>query len=510
MADLLALSSQWGARKEDRTALAPLLPFPAVLEDSWLRRGIQRDAFLRELLQGLHQRRLIPLLAMLPRGWRLAPAALPEKLRGLGSLLEEGLVSPTLLAALADDLQHLLPAGDPDSASGTTALSRWTARQVVNPEDGSRQALPQSLQQWQELAHQPAPEPTPWPPAKAGSMAAPNLRSLGAGLTWHNQGLTPLQPAHCRQANRLLAQVFNALGANRLPDAARGATAAAVEPFQFEGVVSTAALMALLRSRGWSARARVRSSVASFGLGASTVSEDGTWHQIPLALPYRTGLLRHDLEIESLLPHCCLELELQPPEAAEPVLLQYYQGTEGLNGWAAMNDLDRPWQNDRGNGTVAYPGPAFEAEHLDLALDLCDLMAAVHNSTAAAGQLRFGGYGALGFCIDSTALLEQALTGRSTLFPLTLGGIWRERLALQLERLLDTGLSTASTSHGDEAVERYRDALQRLPQDLSLQGEAALRAEARLIRSLPTHSPFVCVRALNGEAAAETSLSDPL
>ncbi len=503
MADLLALSCQWGAREEDRTALAPLLPFPAVLEDSWLRRGIQRDAFLRELLQGLHQRRLIPLLAMLPRGWRLAPAALPEKLRGLGSLLEEGLVSPTLLAALADDLQHLLPAGDPDNASGTTALSRWTARHVVNPEDGSRQALPQSLQQWQELAKQSAQEPTPWPPTKAGSTSAANLGSLGAGLTWHNQGLTHLQPAHCRQANRLLAQVFNALGANRLP-------AAAVEPFQFEAVASTAALMALLRRRGWSARARVRSSVASFGLGASTAAGDGTWHQIPLALPYRTGLLRHGLEIESLLPHCCLELELQPPEAAEPVLLQYYQGSEGLNGWAAMNDLDRPWQNDRGNGTVAYPGPAFEAEHLDLALDLCDLMAAVHNSTAAAGQLRFGGYGALGFCIDSTALLEQALTGRSSLFPLTLGGIWRERLAQQLERLLNTGLSMANTNHGDEAVERYRDALQRLPQDLSLHGEAALRAEARLIRSLPTHSPFVCVRALNGEAAAETSLSDPL
>ena len=503
MVDLLALSSQWGAREEDRTALAPLLPFPAVLEDSWLRRGIQRDAFLRELLQGLHQRRLIPLLAMLPRGWRLAPAALPEKLRGLGSLLEEGLVSPTLLAALADDLQHLLPMSDPDNASGTTALSRWTARHVVNPENGSRQALPQSLQQWQELARQSAPEPTPWPPAKARSTSAANLRSIGAGLTWHNQGLTHLQPAHCRQANRLLAQVFNALGANRLP-------AAAVGPFQFEGVASTAALMALLRGRGWSARARVRSSVASFGLGASTVSEDGTWHQIPLALPYRTGLLRHGLEIESLLPHCCLELELQPPEAAEPVLLQYYQGTEGLNGWAAMNDLDRPWQNDRGNGTVAYPGPAFEAEHLDLALDLCDLMAAVHNSAAAAGQLRFGGYGALGFCIDSTALLEQALTGRSTLFPLTLGGIWRERLVEQLERLLFHGLRMASTSHGIEAVERYRQALEHLPDDLSLHGDAALRAEARLIRSLPRHSPFTCVRALNGEGAAEAPLSDLL
>ena len=505
MPEHLALSNRWGERDEDRTTLAPLVPLSAVLEASWLRRGIKREAFLGELLQGLQHRRLVPLLAMLPREWRLAPAVLPEQMRGLAALLEEGLINPTLLAALADDLQHLLPAVDPDNASGTTALSRWTARHVVIPENGSRQTLPQSLQEWQELALHPAPEPAALPPTRAGSTGATDLRNLGAGVTWHNHGLEHLQNAGCRWANRLLAQVFNALGANRLPP-----SAAAAEPFRFEGVESTAALMTLLRSRGWWARARVRSSIASFGLGASTAGDDGIWLQIPLAVPYRTGLLRHGLEIESLLPHCSLELELQPPDGAECVLLQFHQSTEGLNGWAAMNDLDRPWQNDRHNGTVAYPGEPLEADQLDLTLDLCDLMAAVHNSTAAAGQLRFGGYGALGFCIDSTALLELAVTGRSTLFPLTLGGIWRERLVEQLERLLFHGLRMASTSHGIEAVERYRQALEHLPDDLSLHGDAALRAEARLIRSLPRHSPFTCVRALNGEGAAEAPLSDLL
>jgi hypothetical protein len=40
-------------------------------------------------------------------------------------------------------------------------------------------------------------------------------------------------------------------------------------------------------------------------------------------------------------------------------------------------------------------------------------------------KLHLGGYGAIGFCIDSTALLEQALTGSTNMFPLTLGGLWR-------------------------------------------------------------------------------------
>lgn len=508
MPDPLALSNRWGERDEDRTTLAPLVPLSAVLEASWLRRGIKRETFLGELLLGLHQRRLVPLLAMLPKEWRLAPAALPEQMRGLASLLEGGLINPTLLAALADDLQHLLPAiktNTETDAGPADALRRWTARSLISPESGSAQPLPQSLQAWQQLALQQVPKPAALPPTRAGSTPTPDLRSLGAGVTWHNHGLEHLQNAGCRRANRLLAQVFNALGANRLPP-----TAAAAEPFRFEGVETTASLMTLLRSRGWCARARVRSSIASFGLGASTAGENGIWLQIPLAVPYRTGLLRHGLEIESLLPHCSLELELQPPDGAECVLLQFHQGTEGLNGWAAMNDLDRPWQNDRHNGTVAYPGEPLEADRLNLTLDLCDLMAAVHNSTAATGQLRFGGYGALGFCIDSTALLELAVTGRSHLFPLTLGGIWRERLVEQLERLLVHGLCMTSTSHGAEAVERYRHALEHLPDDLSLHGDGALRAEARLIRSLPRHSPFACVRALNGEGAAEAPFSDPL
>ena len=108
--------------------------------------------------------------------------------------------------------------------------------------------------------------------------------------------------------------------------------------------------------------------------------------QVPLAVPYRTGLLDHGEELEALLPHCSLELELTPPDAPAPTLLQYYQGTEGFNGWAAMNDLHRPWQNDRTNGSVAYPGEPIEAAQLDLALDLCDLMAAVHNSAATQGE----------------------------------------------------------------------------------------------------------------------------
>lgn len=490
--DPLALSPAWGNTPGDQVDIAPLRGLDAVLEASWLRRGINRDRFLAELLADLHQSRLVPLLAMLPRRWRLSAAALPDHLRSLGELLEGGFVSPLVLAALADDLQHLFPVQNVATATAATAdaLARWTATTVRPGPGATAQPLPQSLQAWREQAGRRQIE-QPQDPANGG------LRQLGAGLVWHNHGLHHRQSAASRWGNTLLAQVFNALGANHLPPGITG-TSTNATPFLFEGVSTSAQLIALLSARGWCCRARVRASVASFGLGAScpnTEASAKSWWQVPLAVPYRTGLLDQGEELEALLPHCSLELELTPPGDEAPTLLQYYQGTEGFNGWAAMNDLHRPWQNDRQNGSVAYPGEPIEAAQLGLALDLCDLMAAVHNTAAVNGQLRTGGYGALGFCIDSTALLEQALRGHCHLFPLTLGGIWRERLRHHLEQLLCQGLRVSD----ETSVERYRQALDTLPSDLNLHGSACADAWERLKASQPDHSPFLLVRQLNGE-----------
>ena len=68
--DPLRLSATWGQSAKDGTGLAPLISLDAALEQSSLRRGISRDAFLRELLSDLDHQRLIPLLLMLPRRWR--------------------------------------------------------------------------------------------------------------------------------------------------------------------------------------------------------------------------------------------------------------------------------------------------------------------------------------------------------------------------------------------------------------------------------------------------------
>ena len=485
--DQLRLSSAWGRSADDGTGLAPLIALDQALEQSSLRHGISREAFLRELLSDLHHQRLMPLLLMLPRRWRGRQASLPEHLRGLGSLLENTLVSPLLLATLADDLQHMLPAVS--KPSGLSALERWCQRQISISAERTV-ALPQTLEAlWSMTAT--AAEPVPAAPQKPSSTLA-KISAMGGVLTWSNHGLPNVQGDPERLRNRLLAQILNALGSNRLETPASGC-----EPFRFEGVSSGRKLLELLNHQGWQSRARIRTSVASFGLGASTHTGD-QWMQIPLAVPYRTGLLDGSgTEIQALMPHASLELELQPPDSS-PVLLQYYQGVEGLNGWAALNELHRPWQNDRSNGTVAYLGNELRGEQLGETLDFCELMGAVHNSEAKFSHLHMGGYGALGFCIDSTALLEQAITGQTHLYPLTLGDHWRQRLDRQLQQQLASGLKAT-----DDSVSRYRHSLDQLPQDLCHDRGSRNEAYRRLTASQPRHSPFTLVRALNGEFSAE-------
>ena len=485
--DPLALSASWGNQRGDQSDIAPLRCLENALEHSSLRRGIPREQFLRELLQDLNHRQLIPLLWMLPRGWRQRSAQVPERLRGLAALIEEGLLSPVLLAALADDLQHLIPAPAETQAN---ALSRWRSV-TISLNSGAEIQLPESIATARQQARPTGLEQQALPSTWETGLKE-KLGSLGSGLVWRNEGLDMLQTPAQRAMNQLLAQVFNALAANRLPQSLRKR-----EAYCFEGISCAAALIRLLENRDWRCRGRIRASVASFGLGASQPDEARGWQQIPLAVPYRTALEdQQGQELMALLPHCSFELELHSPED-ELILLQYYQGTEGLNGWAAMNDLHRPWQNDRHNGTVAYPGLVFTGEQLGLALTISELMGAVHNWVAMADELRIGGYGALGFCIDSTALLHQAVCGCSVLYPLTLGGLWRERLSRSLSTLLEMGLMIDADS-----VDRYRAALENLPQDLFLHGPSRDEAWQRLITSQPAHSPFETVRALNGEAAA--------
>ena len=455
----------------------PLVSLDEALERSLLSSGLSREQLVARLLADLGNPVLHPLVWVLPRRWRLAPAVLPPRLQGLSALLQQGLISPVFLAALVDDLAHLWP---PREGGAPTAVQLWQ-RQAIDWL-GVTLDLPSRLSDLQAVSGGAS------VPALTAAAATPTnipgrWAHLSQGLRWSNVGLAYSQSPTQRCANALLAQVLNRLAANVITG----------DLFVFEGCSDGGSLLAWFADQGWTVRARLRSSIASFGFGACLVEPGDVPRQIPLALPLRTGLLDRDgNEVLSLLPHTALELELSC--GPELLRLQWYQGTGGLCGWDGLNDLRRPWQNDHQTGTVRYLGEAFEDAQLPALMGLCQLIAHVHNLEASESHLRLGGYGSLGFCIDSTALLQQALCGRCDLFPLVLPGLWRERLLRRCSALEGAGAMHASAL---PALEAYRRALVTLPLDFSHHGTSSADAWRRLQASLPLRSPFALIQQLH-------------
>ena len=110
---------------------------------------------------------------------------MPQQLHGLAQLLERGLLTPSLLAVLGDEMAQLLP--QPDQAS--TPLEMWRG-------DGEAHLKP-----WSEvvaLSQSDAPADATDTDAKASHLAP--------GLVWSNLGLQYGQNQQRRQANTAAAQ----------------------------------------------------------------------------------------------------------------------------------------------------------------------------------------------------------------------------------------------------------------------------------------------------------------
>lgn len=488
MSNPLALDPSWPSS-------VPLLDLDSALEQTMFQGGLTREELLRRLVADVQKPGLMPLLWLLPKRWKLAPAQLPIRLQGLAGIVERGLLSPLLLAALADDLPHLLPPTQPGIPASSLGL--WQRDSIDNA------ALPTTLESWLAGSVQtdlPTDQPSPKTDESSSNpaQAKPKTSQLAGGLVWQNIDLHGAPTPQQQRQNRRSAQILNRLGANLL-----GQGAHSQAPWQIEGCGSSRQWIALLQDQGWQVRGQLRASVASFGLGASLQVDGQGWTQVPLALPMRTGLLdAHGNEQQTLLPHSCLELELR--HGTTSIALQYYQGTEGLCGWEALNDLDRPWQNNRHNGTVRYLGEPFLSDQLLAVLDLCDWMALVHNDQSTSMQLRRGGYGSLGFCIDTSALLQQAMTGQCDLYPVLLGGVWRERLLRSSAHLLEQLGPGLSTTH-QQAAGRYAEAVAQIPLDVSHQGSASINGAQRRLRAcLPSSSPFELVQQWNPPKSPES------
>ena len=159
--------------------------------------------------------------------------------------------------------------------------------------------------------------------------------------------------------------------------------------------------------------------------------------------------------------------------------VQYYTGVEGFTGFHSGSEWLRPWVYEF--HSLAYVDKAAAISSVALA----GAAAALSNLTVREYNFPMGGYGGLGVCNDSVALLEMAATGRTRIFPLlaradakcALIVTCKEVLQPSLRRTLSGPQAQRGGGREERAAEVARlldqtiSALLKLPSDIQVQAE---------------------------------------
>eukprot|EP00887_Chlorella_sp_A99_P003631 scaffold7.g3631.t1 len=314
--------------------------------------------------------------------------------------------------------------------------------------------------------------------------------------------------------NLLAANALDGLGAAAAPLAAAGA--AGRVPFAVRlreggpGLTSVEALATALQAEGYSVDLKCNSNLTSFGIGFCVPGEAaGTWRHIPIAYPLRTGLWARDEQgqeasVMTLMSHGSVLLSVRGgPLRLLNFDLEWCLGVSGFTGWLPYAFADRVWATgDRFRighplGDLSAPGEQTRLLRL-LAAATCVL-----NVVGQRDRLLFGGYGYLGVCLDSAAVIQQAMAGTCTLYPLILGGDAKCGLmAAYLEAAAGGGWAYAADARA------LATALADLPCDAIQEPCAAACAARRALACLPRDSVFAAVGRCR--AGLEAALAEAL
>jgi hypothetical protein len=238
-------------------------------------------------------------------------------------------------------------------------------------------------------------EPAPIPPDDAW----PVLTDLGHGLQRGSLRDPDREPTFA--ASWRVAEVLNGLARNE-----PGSEPVFHATLGGSEITSPEGLIALLAQRDHTISMRDARQFANFG---------NLWYEgRPVVTPLWIDTLvpvpdaDHTLRLPSL--HSQHELSIDGPDVRATVL--FYFGTDGTARWRADCGRAQPWIGRR----VAHE---YRGEEVEEIVRLAGAMSLAYaQKKQRHPDLALGGYYVLGVCNDSTALIELALQGRTTLYPL--------------------------------------------------------------------------------------------
>jgi hypothetical protein len=379
----------------------------------------------------------------------------------------------------------------------------------------------------------PSPAPLPW------QLPRPVNTSYAPGLNWGAPGTAYFESAPTRARAQVLCVLFNRLVANlywtvtvESPAATPGPAAAVAaataethsavaasldaapvpsEVFRVgldaELVDSADKLVALLMAKpGYKVRVGIHTILTSFGNCLSCEDVDGSVYQVPLCLPMRCGITAVDgSDIIVPMAHAGVCVMVDGPLFGGEIGAEFYQMVSSYSGFHPYYARDWPWHRGAELWHDSTESGLGEREQLELVRG-ASVMSVLSNVAAQQTSLAMGGYGFLGVCLDSVAVLQLAIGAKCTIFPLLLSGQARaimlsvaQRMRAALARRRQPGLARPSPE--EDTVRNVQLALVQLHSDIDVPPKYVSDTCDRLVASLPPRSLFAIVAKARAQAA---------
>jgi len=290
----------------------------------------------------------------------------------------------------------------------------------------------------------------------------PALKQLAPGV--FTGDLPSATPDEALKQNTVTAEAFDRLAANPgLPAEQQFSVA-----FGGERYTRIDTLLGAMRAAGYQVQVTFEQRIANFA-DLKTVkpgSNPPVYQDVPAPLLVRTGV-RDAQGNEAVVPACHSAMHVRidsgpntkgPPLHAE---VEFYQGTGGTGFFPAGGVATPAWCG--GESSQALTGDA--AVH---AAQLAGQLTQVITAAATQDHLMAGGYGLTGVCNDSVAVVEQAVTGKITEYPL----LMRDSLVLgEIGRALGTAAPADAAGLRELAA-----SVQQVPNDLTANPSQVQRA----------------------------------
>jgi hypothetical protein len=259
---------------------------------------------------------------------------------------------------------------------------------------------------------------------------------------------------------------------------------------KFAGIHITTAqgfLWALLET-GHEVEACLRRTRASFGVGLCVKEGDGSWTHVPLSCFLRTG---YDTDPSEVTPHVgvmhsAMDLNISGPLVGRnnKCSVHFRMSSAGICGWHSNHHPDLPWLDST---TITGPYPK---EMTLQAVRMASLLSVACNAIGTDRPLPCAVYGLFGICNDAAALLDHAIRGPTSVYPLVWTDAYLMNIVKRLEVLKISLFGDRKFEDDLKDIQQLIAATMTIGSDLQASPSNVLDGIERYLSCLPTASVF--------------------